>query len=112
MINLNDMVEEFYYIIFGDVIVEEFLPNITIECTYRKEEVRIVGRIIIDKELNKISLLNIECNLYDKYDPEYPLETTYKFARRDRSRIAEVLAIFIEANRQYGYNKDIKTISL
>ena len=50
MINLNDMVEEFYDIIFGDVIVEEFLPNITIECTYREEEVRIVGRIIIDKE--------------------------------------------------------------
>lgn len=112
MINLNDMPEEFYDIIFGDVTVEEFLLNIIVECTYREKEVRIAGRIIIDKELNKIILLNIECNLYNKYDPEYPLETTYRLARRDRSRIEDILAIFREANKQYGYSKDIKTISL
>lgn len=112
MINLNDMPEGFYNFIFGDVIVEEFLPNIIVECTYREEEVRIAGRIIIDKELNKITLLNIECNLYDKYDPEYPLETTYRLARKDKWRISELLAIFKESNSQFGYNKDIKTISL
>lgn len=112
MINLNDMSEEFYNFIFGNVVIEEFLPSIIVECNYREEEVRIAGRIIIDKELNKITLLNIECNLYDKYDPEYPLETTYRLARRDRPRIEEILAIFREANKEYGYNKDIKVINL
>lgn len=111
MINLNDMPEEFYNFIFGNVVIKEFLPNITVECTYI-DEVRFYGRIVIDKELNKITLLNIECNLYDKYDPDYPLETTYRLARRDRPRIEEILAIFREANKQYGYNKDIKVISL
>lgn len=111
MINLNDMPKEFYNFIFGNVVIEEFLPNITVECTYI-DEVRFYGRIVIDKKLNKITLLNIECNLYDKYDPEYPLETTYRLARRDRPRIEEILAIFREANKQYGYNKDIKVINL
>lgn len=112
MINLKDMPEGFYDFIFGDVIVEEFLPNIVVECNYREEEIRIAGRIIIDKETNKITLLNIEFNIYDKYDPEYPLETVYRLARRDRHRIEEILAIFKEGNKQYGYNKDIRTISL
>lgn len=66
MINLNDMPEGFYNFIFGDVIVEEFLPNIIVECTYREEEVSIYGRIIISKESNTVTLLNIECSLYDK----------------------------------------------
>lgn len=56
MINLNDMPEEFYNFIFGNVVIEEFLPNITVECTYI-DEVKLYGRIIIDKELNKIILL-------------------------------------------------------
>ena len=33
MINLNDMPEEFYNFIFGNVVIQEFLPNITVECT-------------------------------------------------------------------------------
>lgn len=48
------MPEEFYDIIFGDVTVEEFLPNIIIECRYREEEVSIYGRIIISKESNTV----------------------------------------------------------
>lgn len=112
MINLNDMPEEFYDIIFGDVTVEEFLPNIIIECRYREEEVSIYGRIIISKESNTVTLLNIECSLYDKCDQEYPLETTYRLARKDKWRISELLAVFKESNSQFGYNKDIKTISL
>lgn len=49
MINLNDMPEEFYNFIFGNVVIEEFLPNITVECTYI-DEVRFYGRIVIDKK--------------------------------------------------------------
>lgn len=100
MINLNDMPEEFYNFIFGNVVIKEFLPNITVECTY------------IDKELNKITHISIEYNEFDKYDPEYPLETTYRLARRDKFRIDNILAIFREANKEYGYNKDIKVINL
>lgn len=98
MINLNDM-------------PEEFLQNITVECTYI-DEVRFYGRIVIDKELNKITHISIEYNEFDKYDPEYPLETTYRLARRDKFRIDNILAIFREANKEYGYNKDIKVINL
>lgn len=29
MINLNDMPKEFYNFIFGNVVIKEFLPNIT-----------------------------------------------------------------------------------
>lgn len=111
MINLNDMPEEFYDIIFGDVIVEEFLPTICVECKYI-DEIRLSGRIVINKELNKIILISIEYNEFDKYDPEYPLETTYRLARRDKFRIDDILAIFKEANKEYGYNKDIKVINL
>lgn len=111
MINLNDMPEEFYNFIFGNVVIEEFLPNITVECTYI-DEVRFYGRIVIDKELNKIMHISIEYNEFDKYDPEYPLETTYRLARRDKFRIDNILAIFREANKEYGYNKDIKVINL
>lgn len=28
------MPEEFYNFIFGNVVIEEFLTNITVECTY------------------------------------------------------------------------------
>lgn len=111
MINLNDMPEEFYNFIFGNVVIEEFLPNITVECTYI-DEVRFYGRIVIDKELNKITHISIEYNEFDKYDPEYPLETTYRLARSDKFRIDNILAIFREANKEYGYNKDIKVINL
>lgn len=111
MINLNDMPEEFYNFIFGNVVIEEFLPNITVECTYI-DEVRFYGRIVIDKELNKITHISIEYNEFDKYDPEYPLETTYRLARRDKFRIDNILAIFREANKEYGYNKAIKVINL
>lgn len=111
MINLNDMPKEFYNFIFGNVVIEEFLPNITVECTYI-DEVRFYGRIVIDKELNKITHISIEYNEFDKYDPEYPLETTYRLARRDKFRIDNILAIFREANKEYGYNKDIKIINL
>lgn len=111
MINLNDMPKEFYNFIFGNVVIEEFLPNIVVECTYI-DEVRFYGRIVIDKELNKIVLVSIEYNEFDKYDPEYPLETTYRLARRDKFRIDNILAIFREANKEYGYNKDIKVINL
>lgn len=111
MINLNDMPEEFYNFIFGNVVIEEFLPNITVECTYI-DEVRFYGRIVIDKELNKITHISIEYNEFDKYDSEYPLETTYRLARRDKFRIDNILAIFREANKEYGYNKDIKVINL
>ena len=111
MINLNDMPEEFYNFIFGNVVIEEFLPNITVECTYI-DEVKFYGRIVIDKELNKITHISIEYNEFDKYDPEYPLETTYRLARRDKFRIDNILAIFREANNEYGYNKDIKVINL
>ena len=105
MINLNDMPKEFYNFIFGNVVIEEFLPNITIECTYI-DEVRFYGRIVIDKELNEIALVSIEYNEFDKYDPDYPLKTTDKF------RMDNILAIFREANKEYGYNKDIKVINL
>lgn len=111
MINLNDMPEEFYNFIFGNVVIEEFLPNITVECTYI-DKVRFYGRMVIDKELNKITHISIEYNEFDKYDPEYPLETTYRLARRDKFRIDNILAIFREANKEYGYNKDIKVINL
>ena len=111
MINLNDMPKEFYNFIFGNVVIEEFLPNITVECTYI-DEVKFYGRIVIDKELNKITHVSIEYNEFDKYDPEYPLETTYRLARRDKFRIDNILAIFREANKEYGYNKDIKVINL
>lgn len=111
MINLNDMPEEFYNFIFGNVVIEEFLSNITVECTYI-DEVKFYGRIVIDKELNKITHISIEYNEFDKYDPEYPLETTYRLARRDKFRIDNILAIFREANKEYGYNKDIKVINL
>lgn len=111
MINLNDMPKEFYNFIFGNVVIEEFLPNITVECTYI-DEVRFYGRIVIDKELNKIVLVSIEYNEFDKYDPDYPLETTYRLARRDKFRMDNILAIFREANKEYGYNKDIKVINL
>lgn len=111
MINLNDMPEEFYNFIFGNVVIEEFLPNITVECTYI-DEVRFYGRIVIDKKLNKIALVSIEYNEFDKYDPDYPLETTYRLARRDKFRMDNILAIFREANKEYGYNKDIKVINL
>lgn len=33
MINLNDMPKEFYNFIFGNVVIEEFLPSIIVECT-------------------------------------------------------------------------------
>ena len=111
MINLNDMPKEFYNFIFGNVVIEEFLPNIAVECTYI-DEVRFYGRIVIDKELNKIVLVSIEYNEFDKYDPDYPLETTYRLARRDKFRMDNILAIFREANKEYGYNKDIKVINL
>ena len=111
MINLNDMPEEFYNFIFGNVVIKEFLPNITVECTYI-DKVKFYGRIVIDKELNKITHVSIEYNEFDKYDPEYPLETTYRLARRDKFRIDNILAIFREANKEYGYNKDIKVINL
>lgn len=111
MINLNDMPEEFYNFIFGNVVIKEFLPNITVECTYI-DEVKFYGRIVIDKELNKITLVSIEYNEFDKYDPDYPLETTYRLARRDKFRMDNILAIFREANKEYGYNKDIKVINL
>ena len=111
MINLNDMPEEFYNFIFGNVVIQEFLPNITVECMYI-DEVKFYGRIVIDKELNKITHISIEYNEFDKYDPEYPLETTYRLARRDKFRIDNILAIFREANKEYGYNKDIKIINL
>lgn len=111
MINLKDMPEEFYNFIFGNVVIEEFLPYITVECTYI-DEVRFYGRIVIDKELNEIALVSIEYNEFDKYDPGYPLETTYRLARRDKFRMDNILAIFREANNEYGYNKDIKIINL
>ncbi len=111
MINLNDMPEEFYNFIFGNVVIEEFLPYITVECTYI-DEVKFYGRIVIDKELNKITHISIEYNEFDKYDPDYPLETTYRLTRRDKFRMDNILAIFREANKEYGYNKDIKIINL
>ena len=76
------------------------------------DEVRFYGRIVIDKELNKIALVSIKYNEFDKYDPDYLLETTYRLARRDKFRIDNILAIFREANKEYGYNKDIKVINL
>lgn len=112
MISLEGMPDNFYNTIFGDVKVEEFLPNVIIECNYKEAKLNISGRIIVNKELAKIILANIEINKYDDTDPEYPVESIYKSARTEYPRINRILAIFREANRLYGYNKKIEIINI
>lgn len=112
MINLECMPANFYKIIFGDVTIEEFLPTIVVECTYRCSNISTYGRLIVNKETAKIILANIEVNEYDETDPEYPVESIYRQARTEYPRIAEILTIFRECNKQYGYNKKIKITNM
>lgn len=112
MISLEGMPENFYKTIFGDVRVEEFLPTIVVECKYRDIKSDVSGRIIVNKELAKIILANIEINEYDDTDPAYPVETKYQLARTEYPRIEKVLDVFREANKLYGYNKKIEIINI
>lgn len=112
MIILEGMPENFYNIIFGDVTIEEFLPTIVVECNYKDSDIIVSGRIIINKETDKIALVNITISEYDKTDPEFPIESTTRLARTEYPRINGILDIFREANKQYGYNKKIKIINI
>ncbi len=112
MVNLKNMPEDFYKIIFGDVIIEEFLPTIVVECNYRNSSINISGRLIVNKEIAKITLVNIKVDEYNETDPEYPIESIYRLARTEYSRINEILPIFKAANEQYGYNEKIKIINM
>ena len=112
MISLESMPKNFYKTIFGDVKVEEFLPTIVIECKYREAKLDVSGRIIINKESAETILASIEINEYDDTDPEYPVESLYRSARTEYSRIEGILAIFREGNKLYGYNKKIEIINI
>nr|DAV72201.1 MAG TPA: hypothetical protein [Caudoviricetes sp.] len=112
MINLNDMPEEFYDIIFGDVTIEEFAPNIVVECNYKDSTTSVYGRIIVHKELAKITLINLEIKEYEESDPSYPIVSVHRLARKKYYGISEILKEFKCANDAYGYNKDIKIINI
>lgn len=112
MINLNDMPEEFYDIIFGDVSIEEFSPTIVVECKYKDSIASVTGRIIVSKELAKITLVNMEINEYEESDPSYPIVSVRRLARKEYYGISEILNEFKCANTAYGYNKDIKIINI
>ena len=112
MVNLDSMPDDFYKIIFGDVTIEEFLPTIVVECNYRNSVINISGRLIVNKEIAKITLVNVKVDEYNETDPEYPIESIYRLARTEYPRINEILPIFKAANEQYGYNEKIKIINM
>lgn len=112
MISLEGMPDNFYNIIFGDVTIEEFLPTIVVECKYNDVGINVTGRLIVNKEMASIVLANIEINEYDTTDPEYPVESSYRSARTEYTRINRILDVFREGNKLYGYNKKIKIINM
>lgn len=102
MINLNE-IPEIYNILFGNVEMQEVGKSIIIECSYKDFRTNISGRIVIGKELYKVISADIMYKIYDEYEQEYPMMSSYKSARKDKNLIDQVLYEFRVINKLYGY---------
>lgn len=102
MVNFNEIIDSIRPLLFGKVSIREFTRELNIFCTIDQEDIRIIGKLIVDKNNGCVNLAYINSN-----KPEND-KRSIMICKANHVKMVKLLNKFEEYNKIYGYDPTIK----
>ena len=102
MVNFNEIIDSIRPLLFGRVSIHEFTRELNIFCKIDQDDIKIVGKLMIDKNNGRVNLAYINSKKPED-DKRYIM-----LCKANHVKMVNLLNKFEEYNKTYGYDPTIK----
>ena len=102
MVNFNEVLDSVRPLIFGKVSIREFTRELNIFCKIDQDDIKIVGKLMVDKITGRVNLAYINSK-----KPEDD-KRSIMLCKANHIKMVKLLNKFEEYNKIYGYDPTIK----
>lgn len=105
MVNFNEIIDGIRPLLFGRVSIHEFTRELNIFCKIDQDDIKIVGKLMIDKNNGRVNLAYI--NSKKPGDDK----RSVMLCKANHVKMVKLLDKFEEYNKRYGYDPTIRVSS-
>lgn len=105
MVNFNEVLDSVRPLIFGKVSIHEFTRELNIFCKIDQDDIKIVGKLMVDKITGRVNLAYINSK-----KPEDD-KRSLMLCKSNHPKMVNLLNKFEWYNKTYGYDPTIKISS-